>query len=49
MRDRELLARLRQRSWDVRDQFTFDAHADALVAFFRSVIALRPPTEQTAA
>ena len=31
----------RKRVWAQRDVFTFDAHADRLLAFFRTVIANR--------
>lgn len=34
----EHMARLRANVWALRAQFTFDAHADRLVAFFREVI-----------
>ncbi len=36
----ERMAACRARLWQVRDRFTFDAHADRLVAFFREIIAL---------
>ncbi|MFP5347161.1 MAG: glycosyltransferase family 2 protein [Actinomycetes bacterium] len=39
LRDRERLAAVRERVWAQRHLFTFDAHADELVAFFRKVIA----------
>jgi glycosyltransferase involved in cell wall biosynthesis len=39
LRDRERLARIRQQVWAQRLDFSFDAHADALVEFFRKVIA----------
>jgi hypothetical protein len=35
--DRALLHRLRKSVWSQRDHFTFDAHADELVAFLRAV------------
>ncbi len=41
LRDRELLARVRERVWAQREDFTFDAHADELAAFFRKVIRQR--------
>ena len=41
LRDRALLDDLRDSVWAQRDQFTFDAHVDDLVAFFREVIAAR--------
>jgi hypothetical protein len=39
LRDREQLARIREQVWAQRLDFSFDAHADALVDFFRKVIA----------
>jgi glycosyltransferase involved in cell wall biosynthesis len=39
LRDEARMRRLRENVWRLRDQFTFDAHADRLVAFFREVIA----------
>lgn len=39
LRDRPRLEALRANFWRQRDQFTFDAHADRLLAFFRTVIA----------
>jgi Glycosyl transferase family 2 len=39
LRDRERLARIREQVWAQRLNFSFDAHADALVEFFRKVIA----------
>ena len=39
LRDRERLARRREAVWRQRLDFTFDAHADALVGFFRQVVA----------
>jgi glycosyltransferase involved in cell wall biosynthesis len=41
LRDRERLAAVRERVWAAREDFTFDAHADALVDFLRKVIAER--------
>jgi len=41
LRDRQRMAELRERVWAQRGDFTFDAHADALVDFFRKVIAQR--------
>jgi hypothetical protein len=38
LRDRPRMEELRQSVWRQRDDFTFDAHADELVAFFRHVI-----------
>jgi hypothetical protein len=37
--DRDRLARVRARVWAQRHAFAFDAHADALVEFFRTVMA----------
>jgi hypothetical protein len=37
--DKELMAQLREHVWTLREQFTFDYHADRLIAFFRQVIA----------
>ena len=39
LRDEDRMAELRRNVWRHRDRFTFDHHADALVAFFRRVIA----------
>lgn len=39
LRDEGLMGRLRANVWRLREQFTFDAHADRLVSFFREVIA----------
>ncbi len=39
--DAPLMARLRASVWAQREQFTFDAHADRLVAFFREVLRAR--------
>ncbi len=41
LRDRRRMAALRESVWRQRDVFTFDAHADDLIAFFRQVIAGR--------
>lgn len=41
LHDRSRLDAVRDSVWRQRDQFTFDAHADALIAFFRQVIASR--------
>lgn len=38
LRDTRRLAALREHVWATRDQFTFDAHADRLINFFREVI-----------
>jgi hypothetical protein len=39
LHDRARMRHLRESLWRQRDVFTFDAHADALVAFLRTVIA----------
>jgi glycosyltransferase involved in cell wall biosynthesis len=39
LRDRERMAELRRNVWRTRGHFTFDEHADRLLAFFRSIIA----------
>jgi glycosyltransferase involved in cell wall biosynthesis len=39
LHDRQRLAALRERVWRQRTEFTFDAHADALVDFLRKVVA----------
>jgi glycosyltransferase involved in cell wall biosynthesis len=36
--DRRRMAELRENLWTAREQFTFDAHTDRLVEFFRKVI-----------
>jgi hypothetical protein len=41
LRDRQRMERLRENLCRARPQFTFDHHADDLVAFFRRVIASR--------
>ena len=41
LRDPNLMAGLRDSVWRQKSDFTFDAHADALVDFFRQVIARR--------
>jgi hypothetical protein len=41
LRDSDELGRIRARVWAQRDEFTFDRHADDLVAFFRRVLAAR--------
>ena len=43
LHDHVRMAALRENAWQVRDTFTFDAHADRLVAFLREVIAAAPP------
>jgi glycosyltransferase involved in cell wall biosynthesis len=42
LRDAAALEQVRTSVWRVREHFTFDHHADALVAFFREVIAAAP-------
>jgi hypothetical protein len=37
--DTEHMTQLRKNVWAVREQFTFDSHADRLITFFRTVIA----------
>ncbi|MEA2530636.1 MAG: hypothetical protein QOG89_2280 [Thermomicrobiales bacterium] len=41
LHDQAEMARLRESVWQQRDLFTFDHHADRLIAFFRCVIAER--------
>ncbi|HEU5430240.1 MAG TPA: hypothetical protein VFU81_01180, partial [Thermomicrobiales bacterium] len=41
LRDRSEMTRLRDNAWRRRDEFTFDAHADELIAFFRHTIAAK--------
>ncbi len=41
LRDAPRLAQLREHVWRHRERFTFDHHADRLIAFFRQVIAER--------
>ena len=41
LRDRDRMAALRESVWRQRSDFTFDAHADALVDFLRELIAQR--------
>lgn len=36
--DQQMMARMREQVWRQRERFTFDYHADRLVAFFRHVI-----------
>jgi hypothetical protein len=38
LRDRARLAQIRANVWRQREEFTFDHHADRLIAFFREVI-----------
>jgi hypothetical protein len=38
LREADRIDRIRHSVWRQRDQFTFDAHADQLIAFFRTVI-----------
>ena len=42
LRDRTRMAKIRGQVWAQRDDFTFDAHADRLVAFFREAAADHP-------
>ena len=39
LRDRDRLAKVRENVWSQRLDFSFDAHADALIDFFRGVIS----------
>ena len=39
LRETDRIDQIRDSVWRQRDQFTFDAHADELIAFFRTVIA----------
>jgi hypothetical protein len=39
LRDTDRIDQIRHSVWRQRDQFTFDAHVDELIAFFRTVIA----------
>lgn len=39
LRDRERMRALQENVWRQREQFTFDYHADRLIAYFREVIA----------
>lgn len=41
LHDTARMQRLRESTWRQRDTFTFDAHADDLIAFFRRVIQAR--------
>jgi hypothetical protein len=41
LHDRARLAGLQENAWRQRDEFTFDYHADRLIAFFRQVMAWR--------
>ena len=43
LRDERRMAELRANVWRVRERFTFDYHADRLLAFFREVIAHTAP------
>jgi glycosyltransferase involved in cell wall biosynthesis len=42
LRESDRMNQIRDSVWRQRDQFTFDAHADELIAFFRSAIAAAP-------
>jgi hypothetical protein len=46
LRDKALMAALRENVWRERARFTFDFHADRLIAFFRSLIQKRHSKEQ---
>ena len=39
LRETDRIDQIRDSVWRQRDQFTFDAHADELIAFFRTDIA----------
>lgn len=39
LHDEARMQQLRENAWSVREQFTFDHHADRLIAFFREVIS----------
>jgi hypothetical protein len=41
LHDGTRLAGLQENAWRQREEFTFDYHADRLIAFFRQVIAWR--------
>lgn len=41
LRDEGRMVALREHAWQGREAFTFDAHADDLIAFFRRVMACR--------
>ncbi|HZU13081.1 MAG TPA: glycosyltransferase [Chloroflexota bacterium] len=41
LRERERMAQIRADMWRLRTHFTFDSHADRLIAFFRSIISRR--------
>jgi len=41
LRETGRMTRLRANAWRHRERFTFDAHADRLIAFFREVIAAK--------
>jgi hypothetical protein len=41
LRQRDQLQIIQNRVWDTRHQFTFDAHVDTLVQFFRRMIEVR--------
>ena len=38
LHDRKLLSEISRNSWDAREQFTFDFHAQKLTEFFRKVV-----------
>lgn len=43
IRNRTLMAQIQESVWQQRHSFTFDAHADRLIAFFREVISRHSP------
>jgi hypothetical protein len=45
--DRDRMHQLRENVWRQREEFTFDAHADRLLRFFRRVIDERRPRART--
>ena len=49
LRETDRMARIRDSVWRQREWFTFDAHVDELVAFFRAVIASAPKRHGTVA
>lgn len=48
LRDRSAMAAMRARVWAAREHFTFDAHADDLIALFRTVMAETAQRRSTA-
>lgn len=47
LRDAERMAEIRKNVWQQRSRFTFDDHADNLVAFFRQVMAEHRPARRS--